>query len=323
MRLLLVGYYGYGNLGDELLAGVAARIVQAVPATVQVLTPQLRRPLRLWTAIFSCDGIVFGGGSLFQDITGRGFTVLYYVGIALLGLCLRKKIFFIGHGMGPIKRPLNRLLLRYVLQRAEFISLRNRESFAFVQALGISRAILTNDLIFAEMLPKIKKKQTKKIKIVLSFRSGVPVNQLIAFCAQLHEHDLVVVPLQQRADELLSQQFKKYARVVDYDPEKIIREIATADFAVGMRLHFLILAASYAVPFIGIAYDPKVEGLCKHFHMPFVSNQAVATLPQLLKQELPKANHYRTKLHLFMERERRTAHEHVSQIQEAIRHAFR
>ena len=322
MLLLLVGYYGYGNLGDELLAQAAARIISAVPATVIILTPDKRRLVRLICEIKQCDGLVFGGGSLFQDITGRGLTVLYYVGIALLGLFFHKKLFFIGQGMGPIKKPWNRFLLRQVLRRAAFVSLRNRESFAFVQALGITRATLANDLIFAETLPKIPRRKNKKTKIVLSFRSGVPVEQLIAMCAHLRKYELVIVPLQKNADERISRQFKKYARVIAYDPGKIIQEIATADFAVGMRLHFLILAAYYCVPFIGIAYDPKVEGVCKHLHMPYVSKQTIATLPELVIRELPKAAHYRGKLSLFLDREQSLAQTHAVQVQEAIRYAL-
>lgn len=321
MQLLLVGYYGYNNLGDELLAKAAARIIAEIPAQVKVLTPKLRKPLSLVNALVNADGLVFGGGSLFQDITGRGLTVLYYVGIAGLGLLLRKKLFFIGQGMGPIRRPINRLLLRFILQRSAFISLRNRESLAFVQALGITKARLANDLLFANVLPVFKQQARKKIKIVLSFRTGITREQMFQLCVQLQRYELVVVIMQQGADERFCAGLKKYARVIGYHPEQIMREIATADLAVGMRLHFLILAAAYTVPFIGIAYDPKVEGLCKHWHMPYVANTDIDNIPALISRELAKSEHYRTKLRMQLERERSLSQKHVQVIQEAVRHA--
>lgn len=115
---------------------------------------------------------------------------------------------------------------------------------------------------------------------------------------------------------------KKQARVIAYDPVQIVHEIATADLAVGMRLHFLILAALHNVPFIGIAYDPKVQGICKHWHMPFVRTSELEKLPDLINRELPKTMHYRSKLLSLLEHEKDLGTKHSRLIQEAIRHAF-
>jgi len=99
MRVVVSGYHGFGNIGDEAvlaaliqqtreiapeaeyvaLSGDPARTVSvhgigAIPRTsVAVVVRELRR----------ADLLVSGGGSLLQDVTGRG-SVPYYAGIMLL-----------------------------------------------------------------------------------------------------------------------------------------------------------------------------------------------------------------------------------------------
>src|SRR6185295_2980922 len=67
-----------------------------------------------------------------------------------------------------------------------------------------------------------------------------------------HSHD--VVAHMQRADraEILKRR---------YSPRQILDLMGHFDFAVGMRLHFLIFAALQATPFAALPYASKVTGL--------------------------------------------------------------
>jgi len=43
------------------------------------------------------------------------------------------------------------------------------------------------------------------------------------------------------------------------DEQKVLKIIANADLVVGMRLHSLILAKRFGIPFMGIAYLQKIK----------------------------------------------------------------
>src|SRR5690606_5464763 len=47
----------------------------------------------------------------------------------------------------------------------------------------------------------------------------------------------------------------------EYTPGQMLSLIGEFDFAVGMRLHFLIFAALRGVPFVALPYADKVAGL--------------------------------------------------------------
>jgi polysaccharide pyruvyl transferase WcaK-like protein len=50
--------------------------------------------------------------------------------------------------------------------------------------------------------------------------------------------------------------------------DAVAAAIARAKFVFGMRLHSLILAARFGVPFLALAYDPKVQALCDDLAYP-------------------------------------------------------
>lgn len=293
MRILLAGYYGYNNLGDELLCRTIYDALRE-HHLVTILDRKKRKIPLLLKMIERNDCLLFGGGSLLQDVSGKGLTVLFYAGLAILAKLLGKKVYFVGQGIGPVRKSFNIWLVRRALGLADFVSVRNKESAAFLQASGINNFTMANDLFFAAKI-KYKAVANKRRKIVFSFRplnidySGELV-QIMREIALLPNTDFYIVPMHAPYDEEIIAPLKKIPGVncIEYDQEKIIQTIAEADLAVGMRMHFLLLAAKHHVPFIGIAYDPKVSALCRQLRMSHIEVNKLGELPELIISEMPK-----------------------------------
>ncbi|MBI3619039.1 50S ribosomal protein L19 [Candidatus Peregrinibacteria bacterium] len=140
MLLLLVGNYGVGNLGDEALKDYFLSRFPEVDWTVVSAHPQgehdvPRLPLgfrsffatpwpRTLKALWSCDGVVFGGGALFTESESR-FAVVLWWSHAAFAMAFRRPILLAFQGIGPFSTRLGRWMTRFVLRRARFISVRD------------------------------------------------------------------------------------------------------------------------------------------------------------------------------------------------------
>jgi polysaccharide pyruvyl transferase WcaK-like protein len=285
VKILLAGYYGFGNLGDELLAQTARELL-SVKHTITFC----RARRNFLPQLLNSDCLLLAGGSLFQDVTGRGLSVLYYSAWAFAAKLFRKKLFLVAQGVGPIRAPLNRWLTRAVFRRADFISLRDRESAEF---LRLPESYVTADLLFAAKL-KISKAARRR-QIIVNLKKSAP--QILA------EFQPVYLAMQPSAD-----------RGQPCAPP----DFAAARLAVGMRLHFLILAVLHNVPAIGIAYDPKVENFCRKFDLPYVTLDELKRLPRIVRRELAKLAATKKRLAVWVRQEQRLAREGVKILLEKL-----
>jgi len=152
--VLVSGYYGFGNLGDEsLLDIITTSIAETVPGVkIAALTRFPRRdriakgiscvsrfnPFAVLGAVRSTKLLISGGGSLLQDKTSRR-SLGYYAGIIDLAEKMGTKVFVMANGIGPISHESNRKLAGRVVGRADFVSVRDAESADELVRLGVER----------------------------------------------------------------------------------------------------------------------------------------------------------------------------------------
>jgi len=152
LQILLAGYFGFDNAGDEaifeaivenlrrLSPGVRLKALVHDPETAHRLevepVPRKKVP-QVWSAMRSSNLFMLGGGGLFQDVTGPG-SVFYYgglLGMARLAGC--PSVFFC-QGYGPVRRPLQKLFTRQILRLPSLLTVRDEESRSEMKQLGVS-----------------------------------------------------------------------------------------------------------------------------------------------------------------------------------------
>lgn len=155
IRIVISGYYGCGNTGDEaVLAGILAAfseragvepdaftVLSANPeatckshgtnAAPRMSHTEARRALR------EADLFLSGGGSLLQDTTSLR-SLFYYLWIIRLARSFGRPSMIYAQGMGPLRRPIARRMTAAVLNRVGTITVRDSGSAALLKEIGVS-----------------------------------------------------------------------------------------------------------------------------------------------------------------------------------------
>lgn len=154
MKVLLSGYYGFANVGDEavlqsIIKGLkdsAAKVNLTVLSSAPNLTREINQVdsinrnnfFKVIFALLKCNVFVSGGGTLLQDTTSTK-SFLYYIGLIFLAKLFFKKVVIFAQGFGPLEVKVNRLLARLILNRVNLITLRDNDSYFELQKLGVKR----------------------------------------------------------------------------------------------------------------------------------------------------------------------------------------
>lgn len=156
-KVVLSGYYGFNNAGDELILYSIIQTLRKIEPgiVITVLSNQPDKTARqydvksvsrwhIWSilnAVMSCDLLISGGGSLLQDVTSANSS-LYYLGIIFLGKVLGKKTMIYNQGIGPLVRKRNRRLAAWLLNRLDSVTVRDEGSRQELAAMGVKKDIV-------------------------------------------------------------------------------------------------------------------------------------------------------------------------------------
>jgi polysaccharide pyruvyl transferase CsaB len=284
-RVLLCGYYGEHNLGDDALLQVAlsqlpAGVIPTVTAYDEgqvherfgVATVPRRSLRQVLQALQGFDALILGGGSLLQDATSFR-SLLYYVVLITAAKLQGKQVLLWGQGLGPLRRRRSQLLARAVLPLADATSWRDQASASLAFGWGV-KGLVAPDPVWAMPLQPWRGSQGP---LVVCFRPthqldsqgwkpylealsslAVKANREVLWLAFHGEQDRGLLA-QLRTDGLLDTELKQRSReVLPAHPREAMAVFTSAGLVLAMRLHGLILAALSGSPTVALSYDPKV-----------------------------------------------------------------
>ncbi len=302
-KLLLSGYYGFGNLGDEaILASTVEAIGRRAPEVgISVLSANPSEtsashgiqafnrmsPSGVVSAIRMSDLVVFGGGSLLQDSTSFR-SLSYYIAFIYLVKALGKPLVVYANGIGPLRSAAGKRLTGAALRTAKEITLRDPESESVLKELGVgldAKVAVTADPAFlltpaspsriAEIMAANGLDGEDRI-VWLALRDGQNegfyrgVAEAVAFLR--NEGFCPAFLVMQERDTPVSEAVEKSISLEGERSVPLLRGIRPKEalgllerglFCFGMRLHTLILSAHAGVPFLGVEIDPKIGAFCR------------------------------------------------------------
>jgi polysaccharide pyruvyl transferase CsaB len=277
MRILVCGYYGFANTGDEAICLAISQELHSLGHQVTVLSQNpaqtaklygvkaIKRmhPLETPLAVWQCDLLLSGGGGLLQDKTSSR-TLSYYLGLIGLAKLLGKKVAVFNQSIGPLSES-GRMRVAGSLRGVTTI-VRDTGSMALLESLGV-KAQLGGDPALLLNTPAVLQNPDQ---VLIAPREGqaAATDCLVELAKRLVQRGkkILVLGFQPGWDD---DELKAFEGIPNLEtkstnnPHEALRLIATSGAVIGVRLHAVILAAAARVPFYGISYDPKVQGFCR------------------------------------------------------------
>jgi polysaccharide pyruvyl transferase CsaB len=293
MRVVLCGYYGKGNAGDEaLLATLLQMLPERVTPVVLSGNPEETKqrygveaynrfsPQSVLQTLRSADAFIWGGGSLMQDVTST-ISPLYYGGVMAIAQRMGLKTIAWAQGIGPLQRSVTLALARSNFTGCTKVSVRDRASTALLSQWQIP-CITAPDPVWAleaKPVSGIWDIRAPRVAVTLRSHPSLTAPRLANLTRALIDFQkatqttILLLPFQGKQDLSIAQaiqpQLLGESQIISLEEPQVIKGVFRGvEMAIGMRLHSLIMAASEGCRCFALSYDPKVNQLMSDLAMP-------------------------------------------------------
>ncbi len=266
-----------------------------------------------------CDGIIFGK---------RFFNPTFNLLITLAPLAFFAKLFgckLVCYcvGIGPFPKGHGSAFARYLIQHCDLIMMREAESKATAEALGVTKPIeLTGDAAYInpvssrERALEIAQRHSVDLsKPLLGINVTKYVDMWINEGGETSDADLLIgkiaegvkqaqsevqgafnpvifcthpmdIGVGEKLSALLKAPMVSSTEYLSHDLQAVMQ---LCSLFIGMRFHSLVLSSAVGVPVVGLVYAPKVRGLMRDLQSPELAVELASLTPQTLSHSLVQA----------------------------------
>jgi polysaccharide pyruvyl transferase CsaB len=303
VKIMISGYYGFNNTGDEaILTSMVRAFKEKIPQikivvlshsplqtsqAYQIKTINRLHLIDIMRCLRDTNLFISGGGGLLQDSTGKGWSILYYLGLILVAKIVKVPVMIYAQGIGPVNKQINKKLIKWILNKVDLITVRDNSSKELLENLGVVKPSIyvNSDPVFLlkkrninhiiDNYPYIQKliNPDDRPLIGVSVReyksNGSDSKRIFAQAADYliknYQAKIIFLPFKFDEDVHISEEIlslmKNKAEVlkIKLEPEELLSVLSRLSLVVGVRLHSIIFSSMANIPFIAFNYDPKVR----------------------------------------------------------------
>ena len=291
-KVVISGYYGFENFGDEAILMVLSQELKKSGFDVTVFSKNPSNTSNkigvnsvytfdfkeVFKVLKSSDSLISGGGSLLQDVTSLK-SLVYYLSVIACALFLKKNVIIFAQGIGPINNIFARFVTKLLLKRCSYITVRDKKSCELLQNWGI-KADLVSDPVWSLDLPT----HVPQNKVGIQLRSWKTLTDdylkklAEAVAEKFFDNEIVIYSFQDSLDLAVCKKFGEYLKAINPELktnvisamsiEDTLNSFSELSFLIAMRYHACLLALKYGIPTLAISYDEKVEKIANRFNLP-------------------------------------------------------
>ncbi len=294
-KVLISGYYGFGNFGDEAILDVLIKKLKQFQFNIKVFSSNPLKTeknykvncansfnfLQIKNEIKNCDLLISGGGNLLQDVTSFK-SLMYYLYVIRTALSLKKKVIIFAQGIGPVHNKFGRFLLKRTLKRCDLVTVRDEKSLFLLRGWGIKCELVCDPLFDLSL---IGTSSENKVGVQLRSFKTLTDNLLNKLAEQIindfSDKKIEIFSFQDSLDLDVCRKFELMLKtknssintevIYGKTQKEIIDRISKLDYMIAMRFHANLIALKYGIKTLAICYDEKVEKLAQDAQIPFLS----------------------------------------------------
>lgn len=297
-KVVLSGYYGADNFGDEAILQTLIQRLKKDKADIVVLSSNPSKTTKAYGVksinkfslmqvikeLANCEILISGGGSLLQDSTSVK-SLFYYLWVIFMAQLFGKIVIIFAQGIGPINNKLGENITKRLLKKCRWVSVRDDKSLFLLRGWGVKTELVCDplyDLQLPQATPEnrvgiqLRSFKTLSEKLLITLANRVAID--------FADKNIEIYSFQDSLDLEVCKHFEtlllsvnpnlKTTVISGKTTKEIIDLMANLEYLIAMRFHAVLIALRYGIKTLAINYDYKVENLANEANIPAITMSA-------------------------------------------------